>query len=265
MQTPEFTIEATTDQLRAKMYRLLAKAFQYPSKDIVQALSEKEKGNDVLEYTALTTRSPRFQNLIDDVRLNLQSVESMEVLEYEYNRLFAHLGSAKCPPYETEYGYDNVFQKTEAMADIAGFYYAYGLEVADQNTERVDFIGTELEFMSFLALNEAYARETGNTEQLEICLDTQRKFLQDHLGRWTTTFAKILVNSTTNGFYGSAGRLMAQFIQEEAARLHVVLNEVTGPNKEVLKTPDPFGCSGCSVDKSEERLSQEQRRFGKVP
>jgi len=29
-------------------------------------------------------------------------------------------------------------------------------------------------------------------------------------------------------------------------RLDVVLEEVTGPNKEVQKVPDPFDCSACT-------------------
>ncbi|MBI4428895.1 MAG: molecular chaperone TorD family protein [Ignavibacteriales bacterium] len=249
MNTTALGIEATTAEVRARIYRVLAKVFQYPSKENIKLLSQEQHSNALLRNEAL---SSELTCAIRDVLAMLTPTDAgltVDRLEYEYNRLFAHLGSAKCPPYETEYGYDNVFQKTQAMADIAGFYYAYGLDVADDNTERVDFIGTELEFMSFLALNEAYARENGNADQLEICVDTQRKFLRDHLGRWTAVFVKILMNSSDNHFYREMGRLTTLLLHDEAVRLDVALNEVVGPNKDVEKKPDPFDCSACMTHK----------------
>ena len=85
---------------RGNMYKSFATSFLYPTEQVVDHLS----------------------------KLSNAEVIDRERLEREHNRLFAHLGSAKCPPYETEYGYDNVFQKTQAMADISGFYRAYRLE-----------------------------------------------------------------------------------------------------------------------------------------
>jgi len=249
MDTTTLNIDAMTAAARARMYRFLAKAFLYPMKDSLKVLT-LDGSSDALEgFSVLHPTSSDFQDALRQLNHTLNGGEkwlTLENLEFEYNRLFAHLGSAKCPPYETEFGHDNVFQKTQAMADIAGFYYAYGLDVADENAERVDFISTELEFMSFLALNEAYAFEKDISEQMEICLDTQRKFLRDHLGRWISVFVKILMKSTDNRFYRDIGRLTMLFLREEAVRLDVVLEEVTGPNKEVGKVPDPFDCSACT-------------------
>ncbi|MBI3005512.1 MAG: molecular chaperone TorD family protein [Ignavibacteriales bacterium] len=219
LQEPDAVEEAIA---RSNMYKLLAKSFLYPTREVIK---------DIEQNKFLT-------------------IHDQDKLEPEFNRLFAHLGSAKCPPYETEFGYENVFQKTQAMADIAGFYHAYGLDVSSTNSERVDFLSTELEFMAFLMLQEAYAREHHEVEHREICVDTQQKFLRDHVGRWARLFSTIASQSTENQFYLEASALLKKFIQSEVSRLHVSVDEVSAPNKETRESPVPFGCEACVTGSS---------------
>ncbi|MBI4547914.1 MAG: molecular chaperone TorD family protein [Ignavibacteriae bacterium] len=229
------------------MYKLLAKSFLYPTQEVYDFIRSQQYQDSLSDALAIENLSADMEREIMTFRESISAdrIPSREELEEEYNRLFAHLASAKCPPYETEYGYDNVFQKTQAMADIAGFYHAYQLEVADVNTERVDFLAMELEFMSYLTANEAYARKHGEEEHLEICLDTQRKFLRDHIGRWVTAFTKILVNATENAFYLRVGKLTEGFLDTEARTLGVELAKVTAPSGDAVGELKPFGCDGC--------------------
>ncbi len=60
-------------------------------------------------------------------------------------------------PYETEYTTPDALYKAHQLADIAGFYRAFGLEMSTENRERPDHLAAELEFMHFLALKEAQA------------------------------------------------------------------------------------------------------------
>ena len=234
-----------TALVRSAMYKLLANSFLYPTEKVFSFICSPLYEETLEEYQSFQSETSmptqRIQDFVELIR-TLRGRQSLEGLEQEYNRLFAHLGSTKCPPYETEYGYDNVFQKTDAMADIAGFYSAYGLEISDINAERVDLISTELEFMSYLTANEAYAREHRNNEQTEICLDTQRKFIHDHLGRWVTLFTQLIKKSTANQFYVLAGELTEEFLNAEARNLGIVLEKV--PVRQTLSPhhPEPFGC-----------------------
>jgi len=248
MNTISADTKALNAEVRAQIYKILAKSFLYPTKDFFDSFGTQEYTQALLRYCSLNAPSSELQATIQGVCEMLKSGEqgpTPGTLEYEYNRLFAHLGSAKCPPYETEYGYDNVFQKTQTMADIAGFYKAYGLEVSDTNAERVDFLSTELEFMAFLSLQEAYAREHGECEHIEVCVDTQRKFMKDHLGRWTGIFTKILSRTTQEKFYENAGKQLEEFVGGELGRLNVFPEEVTAPSKEPPASQEPFGCEGC--------------------
>ena len=229
---------------RSSTYKLLGKSFLYPTQVVFDSIYSELYDETLMHFLSVQQNGLEMGKGIQE--LHLPGLIDREELEKEYNRLFAHLGSAKCPPYETEYGYDNVFQKTEAMADIGGFYRAYGLEVSDKTTERVDFISTELEFMSYLTMKEAYARENSEEEHLEICLDTERKFLLDHVGRWITIFAKILSNSTVNEFYLQLGKLTEEFMDVEARLLGVELKKIMEPNKNlIMQPPTPFGCDAC--------------------
>ncbi len=75
---------------------------------------------------------------------------------------------------------------TPRLADIAGFYSAFGFAV---HHDRPDHIVAELEFMSVLLIAEADARDDGRVEQAEIAGDAARVFLRDHLGTWVTAWA----------------------------------------------------------------------------
>jgi TorA maturation chaperone TorD len=243
---------------RSALYKLLAKSFLYPDPashvyEFIQSARYEDCLSRYLDVFNGNRAGAKTAAAVQDLLNSRREMHGSSELEPEYNRLFAHFGSAKCPPYETEYGCDNIFQKTDAMADIAGFYRAYELQAADTHTERVDFIGTELEFMSFLALSEAYAREHGEREHLDICVDTQRKFIRDHLGRWSSVFTASLSTASENRFYVSLGVLTEQFIEDEAHRLEVELIRVTAPGSAASDGPEPLTCEACVGGKMQAR------------
>ena len=170
-------------------------------------------------------------------------VPDQEDLKKEHTRLFSLTVAGGVPPYETEYGHKDIFFKTQRLADIAGFYRAFGMEIADGG--RIDFIGAELELMHWIALKEKYALEAGKKEQAQICQDAAVKFMLDHLGRWGSYFGDQLTQSARHPFYQSVGRRLSQFIEAECRRLDVQPERVTGWNPEPISTTE-FECGGNS-------------------
>jgi len=67
------------------------------------------------------------------------------------------------------------------LADIAGFYKAFGLELKGELP--LDHFSVEAEFMAHLLLKEAYGDLKKNEEMCEIVRDAQKKFLEDHFSR----------------------------------------------------------------------------------
>jgi TorA maturation chaperone TorD len=136
-------------------------------------------------------------------------------LEPEYEALFG--GAVRCPPYEGSYEADP-FRQTRQMADVAGFYRAFGAEVSGPATERPDHAGCELEFFSFLVARRLAAEAEGLAEQAEVCREAEEAFLRDHLGRWLGAFCRAVGEAEPVPFYGALARLGQRFIAVELTR-----------------------------------------------
>src|SRR5262249_54779432 len=111
-------------------------------------------------------------------------------LRAEYDRVFGLVVARECPTYETEYhSTSETFFRSQQLADIAGFYRAFGLEPSRTEPERVDHLALELEFMAFLLLKKRLALAPSTVapnaaERACICDQVQRLFFNDHLAWW---------------------------------------------------------------------------------
>jgi putative dimethyl sulfoxide reductase chaperone len=220
---------------RAQIYGFLVDAFLYP-------------GEDWTEDVPLVTGIVQALGWIT-VRLDLPVVGDLSALQAAHRHTFGMAGSL-C--YETEYGLPHEYRQSQEMADIAGFYRAFGFNIGGGVRERPDHIAVELEFMHTLALKEAYALEKGTPEQVEICQAAQAKFLEDHLGRWIELYAQAVAHNSVghnapDTLFTPLAQFTADFIQTDADRLGVSL---PAPKLEQLQhTPyDPdFSCATCEV------------------
>ena len=79
----------------------------------------------------------------------------------------------------------------------------------------------ELGFMHYLALKKVYALENNLTEAFQTTEDAERKFLNDHLGRWAVLFADRLHETTCHPFYKMLGSLLTRWIREECDHFQI--------------------------------------------
>jgi putative dimethyl sulfoxide reductase chaperone len=229
---------------RAQVYGFLVDALLYPHENWT-------------EDARLVERIVRSLGWLT-VQLKLPAIYLAD-LQAAHRHTFGLAGSL-C--YETEYGLPHEYRQSQEMADIAGFYRAFGFNLggaaqgnaargsAAQGSvvrERPDHIAVELEFMHLLALKEAHALEIGIPEQVEICQDAQAKFLSDHLARWIELFAQAVAHNAPDTLYAPLARFAADFVQADADRLGATFEK---PNfTEVQHTPfDPdFSCATCEL------------------
>jgi TorA maturation chaperone TorD len=133
---------------------------------------------------------------------------------------------AHCPPYESSYYPAGLEQN---LADIAGFYRAFGLRVAPEAHERVDHIGSQLEFVAVLCAKEVRALQNDLTEQAEICRAARRAFLADHLGRWAPAFAARVKDKARLPLYPALTEALMALLTREAGELGVTLHAALPP------------------------------------
>ena len=190
--------------VRSGLYAALGRAFSHPKEDALQGLRECE------EVGALGAGDvgSRLSGLIECAR----SV-TLEGLQSAYMHLFD--GMHGVAPYEVEHQKGREFQKSQRMADVMGFYRAFGVE---PEGDRPDHIACELEFMHLLLLKEAHALQAGESEHASVCRDAREKFFREHVVAWVPS---LLAAMRARGgealvpFYTSLMDLLEAFIEEE--------------------------------------------------
>jgi len=217
IQTTESRKEVVASRAvaRACVYQLLSQSLIYPDDDVVTEMIETDlpQAREAMEFLPADI-GPELAAFGDQLT-NISKPE----LKSLHGHVFSHVVSADCPPCEAFYTAKEIFQETTELADIAGFFKAFGLTLAEN--ERVDHISVELEFMHFLTYKEAYAQTHHDPAKARFCRDTQRKFIRDHLGRWATHFARLLDQMADGGYYSSLASLLEKFISSEVAFLRV--------------------------------------------
>ncbi len=168
-----------------------------------------------------------------------------------YVATFGHAARGGCPLNEIEYGdikADPLFQP-HRLADLAAFYRAFGLEVTEDAGERHDHICLELEFMCVLAAKEAWALEHQlDGDQLAQCRDAQKKFLREHLGRWTPAFTRRLAIATADPTLRALAEFTRAFIESECVRFGVK----PGSEDLLLRPVDDAAermCDSCGINR----------------
>ncbi len=174
-------------------------------------------------------------------------------LREEYVRTFGFIMNRECPPYETEFHQiEDTFFRSQQMADIAGFYRAFGLEPGSPARERPDHIALELEFVAFLLLKKRLAAAEGRDDPCELdraatCHEGRVAFVRDHLSWWASSYAQALRRYSERGLYAAAGALLSALLPVDRRRLGVAA-PTTPLEARVAETSED--CSGCLVSLS---------------
>ena len=158
-----------------------------------------------------------------------------------YARLF--IGAHACPLHETAYGDGRrIAGRTAELADIAGFYRAFGFELAPQDAVPPDHVCAELEFYSAMLLKAAWAGRGGWSERGRIVVQALRRFLKDHLGRWPVALAREIAAQRAPSPYGALSALLAALIAHEARAWRVLPQPLVGVATGDAMQQDSFAC-----------------------
>lgn len=197
---------------RAKVYGIIASAFAYPEDEVLEAI----RGGVGELKEALTAIGANAESVEKGMAFAIAGTGAhTEVVQSDYNQLF--VGKQQCSLDESEYD-KAIFYRYQRMADIAGFYRAFGFENSTDSYQRPDYVGTELEFMHLLLLKHAYAVEQGWDEESQICEEAAGKFVHEHLEWWVPSMCEKLRGASSCAFYRSLSNFLESFIKSEASR-----------------------------------------------
>jgi putative dimethyl sulfoxide reductase chaperone len=213
---------------RAFVYQFLARSYEYPEREAWQWLC------DPAVHEVLCTAFSRAQaqaapgSEAGDPGLSplLEHFNeaAFEGFQSAYISAFGHSARGDCPINEVEYGdlkADPLFQP-HRLADLGAFYAAFGLELCENASERLDHLCCELEFMGVLAAKEAYGLEQQfEEEQITLCREAQKKFIREHLGRWTPAFTRRLEAMACGNVLGALAQVTRVFVLAECERVGV--------------------------------------------
>ena len=259
-QTNRETFDGALCFARQSLYRFAALALVDPRCGTWEQLSHPSSAKLVGEAAALVRGEPAAEARplglgecsladLDPASVLARLPANAESFNSDYERTFGLLVSGNCPPYETEYINSKfTFQRSQGLADIAGFYQAFGLEPSTGHPERHDHLALELEFMAFLFGLERAAAESDNAdgaERIAICRDAQGKFLTEHLVWWVPTFARLLSRQDPGGFYEAISQFLAALMAAERA-----LAGIPAASGQVAPSTveRPEECSGCLLN-----------------
>ncbi len=260
-QLPE---AAAADLAREVLYRFLAAVVGGPYADGWDRVQDNQSRALVLDAADLLRDTTGTEGPLggsgtssaEDLgfaRLDVELNATPDELRVEYDRLFGLVVPKECPPYETEY-YPTVetFACSQLMADVAGFYRAFGITTSQRSPERPDFLGLQLEFMAFVLMKKRYASAALGTdpsaaEWVETCDRAQRTFFHDHLAWWVPSFAAGLRRKTRRGCYLAVADVLTAWVPAECRRLEIPVVLRPARPELIERAEEQSGCATCSL------------------
>jgi len=225
---------------RSTLYRFLSLGFLYPeAENLARLRSGIEEAAVCLKFLGYSHVLPTLHSAREALPLTCKA------LEKHYLKTWGHTISPTCSPYEMEYGPAHIYQKTQGLADVSGFYHAFGLKLSSQTRERPDHLSMELEFMHFLTWKEVYGLKQGHdSEKVTLCRQAQAKFLEEHLN-WLHLFAQGLSQKAEGSFLAIWGQLVEDFLSLEAQSMGVTFQKPKPAQERTWQEARDEECTSC--------------------
>jgi TorA maturation chaperone TorD len=175
-------------------------------------------------------KDPQFLEVLSSLGIELNNgffkkpeKELIEDLAVEYAHLFLGPGKHISPHESVHHKKENAPSGQlwgESTAEVKKIIESSGLEYQPEYTGLPDHISVELEFMQHVVLREEQAWEAEDKEMAHLCLENEKKFIEEHLARWVPNFCEKVTQEADLPFYREMARLTQTFIEFEKQELN---------------------------------------------
>lgn len=218
--------------IRSRLYKVFAEALAYPDGELAAAVAAGELAAGLRKQLAALDAA--LAPVADEPALR-DAGGGEEALAVEYTRLFdVGPSGPPCPLYGGLYAGDRMGVMEEAVR----FYNHFGLRLADEPRELPDHLGTQLEFLHFLAFREAEALKGG--EDAAPFARAQRDFIERHPGRWLPRLRERVEAQEALPFFPALLACLDALLEAERRRLsaqHGPSPKARGRGVEARATP----------------------------
>jgi DMSO reductase family type II enzyme chaperone len=191
---------------RSRAYRLFSEAFEYPDDERPQRVRDGAFSRPLEEALALV--APELGEGLEHAALCDGGQD--DELAIDYTRLFdVGASGPPCPLYGGLYG----GARMKTMEEAIRFYNHFGLKLSERPRELPDHIGTQLEFLHYLAFREAEALEgEGDPAPYQ---RAQRDFVERHPGHWVPMLRERVEKEEPMAFFREIVRQLDRFLAHE--------------------------------------------------
>lgn len=216
----------------AALFNLLAHAFAYPDEAEIAAVDDA--------FRRVGAARPRVA--ADAFRHAAQAWQAADrrALPGEYVARF--VAGTATSLHETAYGDGRrIAGRPVELADVQGFYTAFGLTQSERHPDLPDHLCAELECVSMLLLKEAYARHGGWTRRATLTRAATAAFLRDHLGRWIGALGRAIAERDGEPYVALAALLDAA-VAAQCRRLRIAPERADGRLPADVMQADTLEC-----------------------
>ena len=228
---------------RALGYRLISCLFRHPTEHR-EWLSDISQLN-WLEMADCWDFEPVFTLKEKIVKL-FQEIERIDLPQWmhQYENIFGHTACSKVPLYELEYGEEHSHRQPQELADITGFYEAFGLRGNAGIHERPDHISVEAEFIYSLLYKMALALREKDSEHAQICQKAYERFIQEHLGAWLPALTYRISKYSDSVLLRLIADFAYSFLEQECGKHNLVIGTESLSIRPIEEKTDT-GCVSC--------------------
>jgi len=160
-------------------------------------------------------------------RLKVDELENARLeLAVEYAGLFLGVWRVPAHPSESAYFTDGQLIMQQPRDEVLKLYRMMGVDKAGQFKEPEDHIALELQFMTHLCEKTNAALKDGDFPEARKCLEVQRDFLNEHLGKWVPKLSADILKSARREFYKAIAKITEGYIEMDKKLIEELLDSL---------------------------------------